>query len=368
LELSKDNTYYSTSLREELSLIEIIMQGDPFELGKAHGTSLSREIHQAYAEFCSFPTEFASQVTERTNRYIQRLEKVFPEILQEAEGIAEGSGLKTEQVIQLGLWEEFKNDFQPSASPSACTTIAFAETPDGPIMGKTSDIEDFQRPYYMIQHINPTKGHKLVSIGKVGSSKTEIGMNDKGLVIGTGSAKPLDQMGSNGIERMTLVRLALQYCSDVQETIEFLEGYELVSLGLYFVIMDAKGNARIIEKGRTNQAVRSPDEKGILYATNFYYTVEMAPYMDTSAAYYQNALERFITLGRLCRTHKPELGVSSMTAILKDHSPYGPICAHFPEIGLCSFFGYIVRPRERSFMITKGYPCETEFSKIAFHG
>jgi len=88
--------------------------------------------------------------------------------------------------------------------------------------------------------------------------------------------------------------------------------------------------------------------------------------MDKNVFYYQNALERFITLSRLCSSLATEDGVTSMKKVLRNHSPVGPICAHFVEKGMCSFFAYIVKPIDLSFLLNDGYPCNNSFEGIEF--
>jgi len=341
-------------------MVYINMHGNPYEMGEQHGKKFKHLINKASDELCSFPNLSLSQTKKQIDKYVSNLDTYFPEILEETKGISSASGLKFEEIIKLHLWEEL-NDYD-----QGCTTIVFSDSKDGPILGKTSDIEDWQQPYYMLQKVTPEKGYKFIGIGKVGSSKVEIGLNENGLVIGTGSTKPTDQIRENALERMTLVRLALQYCSNTQEAIDFFSQYYFINLGLYIVLLDKEGNAATIEKSRSNQAVCYPNDKGILFATNFYYIPEMAKYMDKNAFYYQNALERFITLSRLCNSVSLEDGVTSMKKILRDHSPVGPICAHFVEKGLGSFFAYIVKPIDLSFLLTDGYPCNNSFKRIKF--
>ncbi|HHV63372.1 MAG TPA: linear amide C-N hydrolase [Firmicutes bacterium] len=344
-------------------MLKVTMAGSGYDMGRAHGRACKDQIITAHKELCRF--DGLSETTRRRciDLYVERLEMAFPDLVEEMRGIAEETDLELNQVIELTLWEEIKSYSGDFKVAGACTSVAFTRTLDGLIIGKTTDIETFQRPYYILQSIQPTKGYKLLSVGKVGSTKTEIGINEKGLCVATGSALPLDK-GHPGIERMTLVRAVLQYCSDVDEAIAMLSSHSFIRLGLYLLLADRTGKVCVIEKSISHQGIRLPDQRGIIFATNFYVLPSMAPFMDKSAFYYQNALERYINLTVLVESGLPKQGVKGMMNLLRNHNPIGPICAHFEELGMCSYYAYIVLPEELRLLLSDGNPCQSEFCEF----
>ncbi|GEM_PF-998482 len=345
-------------------MLSVLMKGSGFERGRAQVQACKEQIKKAYAELCK-PIKLSPEEKRlHIGNFLKKLEEGYPELIDEMRGMAAEAGLEgLDQIAELTLWEELKAYSSQQLVNNACTSIAFTRTMDGPLIGKTTDIEDFQRPYYILQFIEPEEGYSLLSMGKVGSIKTEVGLNEKGLSIATGSVLPLDG-GEPGIERMTLARIVLQTCSDVDEAIALISQYNLIRLGLYFLLVDRSGKACVVEKSISHQGIRFPDEKGIIFATNFYMVPSMARYIDKSAFYYQNALERYINLFNLKESSLPQEGLRGMKKILQNHSPIGPICAHFKDLGMCSFYAFLIVPAERKLMITDGYPCQEEFKEF----
>ena len=346
-------------------MLSVMMKGSGYERGKAHGQALKTQIHKAYQELCAPIDLPPAQKTRHINDFLEKLHKSFPDMVREIEGIATGSDLAVNQIGELVLWEELKAIASQVSKESSCTAIAFTHTPDGPVVGKTSDIEHFQQPYYVLEYIEPDTGYPLLSMGKVGSTKTEIGINQEGLCVATGSLLPCDD-GEAGIERMTLARIVLQVASNVDEAIALISCFNLIRLGLYFLLVDASGKACVVEKGIAHQGFRFPDHNGVIFATNFYMAPVMRKYIDRSAFYYQNALERYVTLLNIASSSLPQEGLKGMQKVLRDHSFTGPICAHFEQLGLCSLFAYIVLPEERKMMIADGYPCQVTFQEFGF--
>lgn len=344
-------------------MLKVIMAGSGYDMGRAHGRACKDQIITAHKELCRFDGLSMAMHRRCIDVYVERLEAAFPDLVEEMRGIAEETDLELNQVIELTLWEELKSYSGDSGAPGACTSIAFTRTPDGLIIGKTTDIETFQRPYYILQSIQPGKGYRLLSVGKVGSTKTEIGINEKGLCVATGSVLPLDK-GHPSIERMTLVRAVLQYCSDIDEAIAMLSSHNFIRLGLYLLLVDRTGKACVIEKSISHQGIRLPDRRGAIFATNFYLLPNMAVFMDKSAFYYQNALERYINLTALVESGLPEQGVKGMMNLLRNHNPTGPICAHFEELGMCSYYAYVALPEERRLLLSDGHPCQSEFCEF----
>ncbi|MEN3188446.1 MAG: C45 family peptidase [Atribacterota bacterium] len=344
----------------------ITMEGRPEEIGMAHGTQFKEQIHRAYQELCQFGDILsAKRKVVLVKRYLDHVSATFPDLLEEMQGIALGAEMSLESIGELTLWEELKAlamDPQDGV-PHGCTSVCFLNTPDGTVVGKTTDIEDFQRPYYVLQHLVPQNGYRLIGLGKIGSTKIEVGLNEKGLCIATGSLAPLEQ-DVDGIERMTLVRLALERCSNVDEAITFISRHHLIRLGLYFLLADPI-KACVIEKSTIHQGFRFPSHQGTLFATNFYLTPHMAPLMNRNAFYYQNALERYANLSILVETGLPAQGLSGMKTLLRNHSALGPVCAHFNDLGMCSFYACIILPQTLRFLLADGFPCQTEFQAFS---
>ena len=332
--------------------------GSRYEMGFNHGKSFKNEINHSIKTHC----HFAIPKAQMANLYTEielNLKKYFPEVVEELKGIADGSDNDFGEIVKLNYWEEINACHNNGSAGQCCTSIAFKNTPIGPMMGKTTDIEIEQRNEYMLQWIYPDQGNKIIQLGKVGTIKSEVGMNEKGLCIGTSSTLPMDIQGSQ-IERMMLIRQTLQHCDNVNEAVEFLTKYRFFVLGLNILLLDAACEAVVLEKGIAHQKVRRTDTD-IIYATNFFLCKEMIPFYDDTAWYYENAFNRYRNLENLFTHNNGAKDILLMERILRDHSGDGAICNHNPNLD--TFYATILVPRKMTFYLTDGRPCESEFKE-----
>lgn len=329
--------------------------GTSYNIGYKHGKLFKKEVYDSILTHCSFKIS-KEKINKICMEAKEKLEGLFPEAVDELKGIADGSENDFLDILKLNYWEEI-NTITGQEQTALCTSVGFKNTLVGPIMGKTADIEIEQRNEYMLQWIYPDRGNKILQLGKVGTMKSEVGLNGKGLCIGTSSTMPTDVSGSQ-IERMTLVRLALQYCNDVDEAIEFFTKYKFYLLGLNILLMDTSGKAAVIEKGIANARERRTNENYI-FATNFFVCEDMKPYYDETVWYYKNALARYHTLETILKEDKSEYDVSFMKKILRNHNEGGEICNH--NENLDTYYASIIIPSKLTMQVCDGRPCETEF-------
>lgn len=333
-------------------------EGSYYEIGYKHGKLFKNEIANSIKTHCNFNTS-DDNLKKMYSLINEKLVGSVSESVEELRGISDGSGVDFSNIIKLNYWEEI-NAALGEENKSLCTSIGFIHTPDGPIMGKTTDIEMAQRNEFMIQWIYPRKGYKIINLGKVGTLKSEVGMNEKGLCVGSSSTMPTDIQGSQ-VERMTLVRLALHHCSNVKEAIDFFARYRFYVLGLNILLMDLDGNMVVLEKGIANQRVRISNKK-FIFATNFYVNSEMKPYNSKTAWYYENALYRYNLLENIFKKNVKLYDLELMKETLRNHGDKASgICNH--DENLNTYYASILLPERLTFYLCDGRPCETEFQE-----
>jgi predicted choloylglycine hydrolase len=98
------------------------------------------------------------------------------------------------------------------------------------------------------------------------------GMNEKGLVVGMAAipyAEPPSSTGKVSIGEIEVIRLLLDYASNVEEAIELIEDYNVVMTEppIHYLIADAYGNSVIIEFLDTKMELYKSNESQII--TNF---------------------------------------------------------------------------------------------------
>jgi len=92
-------------------------------------------------------------------------------------------------------------------------------------------------------------------------------------------------------------------------------------------------------------------------------TDEMQPVLkNDGGAAAQNSRDRFTVLARL--TAELPHSLEQLMRIARTHTEPASICRH--DALAQSIMGYIMIARERSLLVSFGYPCENEFEAFTF--
>ncbi len=198
------------------------------------------------------------------------VEKSFPDLAEEMKGTAEGSGMSYHDILLLNFCEEL-------GVSKGCSQLALTGSNVGPIYGKSEDA-GFDRTY-VITEISPQRGYCFLQVGAVNwIVSSGGGINDSGLCIGQSTVLCNDGP-AGGIPRLTLLRAALQYCSNVEEALDFFNRCNTALRGMNFLIVDSSGDGAVIEKSPSRQMVRKP-QKGAIWCTNHFLSDEMKEVMN----------------------------------------------------------------------------------------
>jgi predicted choloylglycine hydrolase len=353
--------------------------GNARERGIQIGCAFADQIRKKLYQLPADPERRQRQLRAR-NCMVTYLNTCFPEILEECEGIAEGADIEPAQVVLKGL----RPALGPAARYMGCTSIAFAESDVGPIIGKTDDGQAQEDEAETIQDrmadlailtIRPDAGHDVLCVTPVGEPKAECGINSGGLCVGTSSGHP-DKTHSDarGIPLHMISRLVLLNCASVPEALAFMRSHDVSGKGINIVLVDSKGNTVATENTYTMHGVREADED-VVFSTNHYvapemqqFTVETDPgYINTR--YFQNSLNRMANLiGRFSDGRK-KLTFGEMKSVLADHHRPGGICQHADrnDSRMTTRFAAILVSRSREMWLTEGQPCGSEFVRHALH-
>ena len=184
------------------------------------------------------------------------------------------------------------------------------------------------------------------------------GINDVGLSLGDSSVGYTDLPGG-GVSRLTLLRVALQYCSNVQEATEFYGSHSTAKVGGNTLMVDESGDAAVVEKSPSRQAVRKP-RNGNIWCTNHPTLGPMKEVWDVAemtAGRKENSSERSAKLEYFVQDFRAEDAIESFEGTLRSHGP-GWLCQH----GILStLFSMITLPARGAMLVTDGPPRESEF-------
>ncbi len=333
----------------------IELSGTPYEMGVQHGAACAAAVNTAI-ERVVHGSQIDAAHRARVVRQMERtIGRVFPEALEEMQGIADGAGLTRDDVLAYASCMEVGR-----AAPG-CTNVALRTDEHGVVHYKSNDVGKESLGSYFFWDIRPDKGHPFICVSGPGAPWMGPGVNDTGLTFGGSSIMNTDQDWERGIPTNLLQRYLLQYCADVDEGIALCERTPIMNHGMNIMLTDPAGNAVVVERSATRMAVRRM-ESGAIWCANHYVTPAMQA-VDSLANpdFRANSEGRAALLAHLTTAKPHTLG--QIKEIARAHAEPVSMCQHGP---MHSVFGLIAISRDRTLLASDGYPCQNELETFTF--
>jgi isopenicillin-N N-acyltransferase like protein len=166
------------------------LQGTPKEIGKLHGSLGKKEVHhslETYEKlFFGYKQISWKEAKELALHHLHAIEKYDEDLLEEMQGVAEGSGVTFEDILALNARSEIAlAGYKGSAFSDGCTAIAvYPPLTKETIIGQNWDWKARQKDSLLLLSINQSSMNKpnilmITEGGMIG----KIGMNSMGLGI-----------------------------------------------------------------------------------------------------------------------------------------------------------------------------------------
>ncbi len=352
-------------------IAEFEVKGAPFQRGEQIGRRFKAQIQGTLVQLSEDEEIRRRQITllEAMRGY---LEEAFPEIPEQIRGIARGAEISDDAAFLKNTY----NAVGPALRDDlACSSVAFATSDVGPILGKTDDggfrPGQNRSDGLTILTIRSDEGYDVLCVNQVGTVWSECGVNEKGLCMGTNSGHPtMRGQDGRGVPQHIVPRLVLRRCANVKEGVDFLKRTPLTGKGINIVLADAEGNAAATENACTMHGVREPED-GVVFSTNHYFAEEMqaeAWRWDPKfirSRYFQNSLNRIAHLYGRFGDGKRRLTFQDMKAVLMDEHNPGGLCQRPEnnESNMATNFGVILVCREREMWLNEGPPSLDRFER-----
>jgi hypothetical protein len=290
----------------------VVLQGDPYEMG--HQYALQAKDYIAIvrdAAWASALTKNSSQeILKSCREYRQYIARELPQFdfLSFFQGMSDGmidQGLQFGQddpVVML-YWGGSKGP-QP---PDHCTVIAAFGNATGKDMIAGTNFDYYHLPsnsYSIILALYPDSGNSCIIPTGAGRTASNSAFNDKGLIYilaaapqkGPGDSGP----GITGFLELPYVAMT---CGNVPEAEKFLINSTRM-FGLNHMLLDAGGNATVLEATRARYAVRAAgdnNESDYLVVTNHYLNTTMKPSQPIwdPLKYYPSSYYRYLTAEKM---------------------------------------------------------------------
>ena len=249
------------------------------------------------------------------------IDRVFPEALEEMQGIADGAGLQRDDILAYASCMEVGR-----AAPG-CTNVALRTAEHGVVHYKSNDVGKDSIGSYIFWDIRLTRPSLHLRL-RARCAGMGPGVNDTGLTFGGSSIMNSDQDWENGIPTNLLQRYLLQYCADVEEGIALCESTPVMNHGMNIMLTDPAENAVVVERSATRMAVRRMQGDAI-WCANHYVSEDMLAVDDRSNAVFRaNTEGRWALLAEL--TAEEPHTLEQVTRIARTHADPVSMCQHGP--------------------------------------
>jgi hypothetical protein len=280
--------------------------------------------------------------------------------------VAEGSGLKLEEIMMVAAFNEV---FYPKLA-KACTSFAVrgAATSDGlTYVGQNNDegIEPWLDGDCTTLTREYQKDGPTALIYTYAGAPAMMGINSAGLCV------CLNALGFDepriGVPMLCVTREIFNQ-RDIDGAVNAIKGADR-AFALNFVVGDPKGIANIESNPIKVEVTRSEDS---LYHANHYIFCPVEGFSEAkSEDYRRNSTSRCDAMAKLIQENKGKLDLRLLENILRDHENRpDSICAHVNEkrpraLWSRTLDGMIYIPEKREAWIARGNPCESEFERYA---
>jgi isopenicillin-N N-acyltransferase-like protein len=344
---------------DAIPVIEI--KGTHREVGREIGQRMKPNIQRILTPMRADlpPGVTWKQMVQKSRLCLTHTRAVYPQYIEELEGIAEGADVPFDDVFVAtceGLWESTTWYSPRLGSSGGCTDFAArgAATVDGStLLAHTNDLPAETEEDLVITKVQAGEEPEFLAVG-VGGLGISAGFNAAGVSL-TGNWVSCND-SRLGIPRLLIVR-AIVAARNLEEAMNACLVPQRES-NYNNIIADASGEVYSMEGSATDcEPIYIGDD--ILAHANHYVSPPMRGFeADRSAI--AGSVIRYNRALRLLRVHFGRLTPDLFQELLADHANYpGSICKHAGKT--VTVFSIIVNLSELRAWIGRGRPCETTY-------
>lgn len=351
----------------------MVLTGDAYARGRAQAALCSDQIeHVRHAVAHRLEETKAALARPDVRSFVTAqhaaTQRLYPEILDEIRGIADGFGIASgllfdylhcSSAMDLAQLEEHR--------PDGCTSFAVTGAGGPALVAKNRDYRAEHIPIQRVmRHADPAwNGRSILVIGSLGSpGNFSSGMNSDGLAV-TDTASRTTDMGV-GMHRYFLLTWLLVHCRGVDEALAAIRRTSHTGSGL-LLLGDASGAVAAVELGHRAVGFEFKST-GRVGRTNHFVTPAMAPRnlaVASSASSRRNSAQRFPCLTRLIDVLPEPPSVDAVRKILAYHGEDGgtAFCRHGDADLSTTIAGAIWDTGLRRLYMAAGNPCEARWRR-----
>jgi predicted choloylglycine hydrolase len=319
-------------------------RGKHYDVGYRHGDFIYKEGVRIENYF--------NLTKERKNfgiKCIGECEKVFPEVLEEIKGLAEGT--KTEyQDFAAFIFGIYCFEFQ-----NWCTCLAFKDD-KSIVFGRNSDfavsIEDqYESAFYDLEGGYSFIGNSTAMV------QMEDGVNEHGLAAGL-TFNNLEVIAP-GLNAGILVRYILEKCKTVKESLDLLAAMPIASAHT-LTMVDKTGDMVVVECScEKTVIIRPKSNENFVVTANHFVSEEMQPYQHNEELYADfRSKDRYQTAYNALKARN-DYSIELAQDILS--GKYGFMCQYDRSKGLDTVWSSVYDLKDNKIYRAEGNPSRVKF-------
>lgn len=321
------------------------LKGSYYDMGRGYGALLYRHGFRVTAQ-SKEKLDFAAESEPEVRR-------VFPEILDEIRGFAEGCQASYQDMAAFMLTI---GAFKPQPM---CSAFAASNGSDV-VFGRNYDFYYSFKKYTESYITEPddasiSLGHSDVFIGR------EDGVNENGLAIAmTGLS---DKSVKPGISFVLAVRSVLDKCANVKEAARSLSDMR-ASACANFLLADDGGDMAVAEVSPDKVMIRNPERgESFVVCTNHFVLPEMQEYEDLERRKIENwdTIHRYNAISEGLQKAGRKINSEAAQRIMSDHNGY--VCSHQNKIKLGTLWSIVASLKNLSVFRAEGNPCRAKYNE-----
>lgn len=335
-----------------------------YEYGAHHAALIKRLLNSHYNFYSQFLNTTREEALRSSAKYIEPTRNYSEEILNEIEGVAEGSRLSLEEIMLIAAFNEV---FYPRLA-RACTSFAVRNgaTADGyTYVGQNNDegIDPWLDGDCTTLTRFVQKDAPNALIYTYAGAPAMMGINSAGLSL------CLNALGFDapkiGVPMLCVVREVMNQKS-IDDAIAAIERAER-AFALNFIMASPKEISNVESNPMKVEVTKSAD---LLYHANHYIFCPVEGFSEAkSPEYRKNSTSRCNRMQDLIESNKGKLTLPMLEGFLRDHENRPDmICSHVNHNRTRAHWsrtldGMIYMPEKREAWIAHGNPCESEFER-----
>ncbi len=352
-------------------LIEV--KGDAYERGVQHGSRAKKLIEYNLEFYRRYFDKLLNidwnGAIEKIENSISKIEKYYPEIMKEVEGIAAGSERRVEDIVVLNARYELAITSIAEKFLDGCTSFAFTPevTKSGHVLiGQNWDFMHGLRESCIMLLIKREDGPNIamhVEAGMVGHK----GLNSAGIGLCVNALISSEDKIQPAVPLISIISRKILDSERIRDAISAVLRAER-SASINFLIAHSSGEILNLEITPKDVAVAYP-EKGILTHSNNFLSKDILV-KDIGKTCFPDSIIRWHRIRKILRRKVGKIDPEEIRRATSDHfdHPYS-ICRHLDKGSNAdnrfeTIVSIIMDLNEGCMYLSEGNPCINEYKKI----